>query len=471
FLLSLICCHPFEDNSLNYPVVTVSNRGSTINRIETLRQIILSQTSHYSVRCDPQDETLIIAESTSLAESKPLVSRNGIIQHKINPNKLVKFGGTDNNPLRLPSGNVSYQCKLGDSLYEIRIDPNIQNGRVMGECGGGEPDIALSLSRNKKQIIDSLGFQYCRENQQIISIQILENSNEIRTLSILPVGVNVERHFSLSSQPTDWQKAIFEGLQEGSNDANLFILVNQRNIVAIKEAVQKGANPNALDNNGFPAIAHIGNGREKAYRLNKVVEFDQSSTEIAKILITAGGAGNFVNKSGTTLLDFAIISNMPRETIFLLIANGADPKLGTPLVAAARRADVILMQELIDKGAQVNQTARDGITPIWMAATSGFYQYSSSGMDTPPIAEYAKCVRLLLKNRAHLVFDDDRTDISVLRLISLFGNEEKLKYVLKDLIANLSRNEVVGILVHRDRSFWHRDRPFRLNVTDRSGLS
>ncbi|MET3109519.1 hypothetical protein AAKU67_004438, partial [Oxalobacteraceae bacterium GrIS 2.11] len=31
FLLSLICCHPFEDNSLNYPVVTVSNRGSTID--------------------------------------------------------------------------------------------------------------------------------------------------------------------------------------------------------------------------------------------------------------------------------------------------------------------------------------------------------------------------------------------------------------------------------------------------------
>lgn len=30
FLLSLICCHPFQDNSLNYPVVTVSNRGFTI---------------------------------------------------------------------------------------------------------------------------------------------------------------------------------------------------------------------------------------------------------------------------------------------------------------------------------------------------------------------------------------------------------------------------------------------------------
>ncbi|MET3109086.1 hypothetical protein AAKU58_003935, partial [Oxalobacteraceae bacterium GrIS 1.18] len=30
FLLSLICCHPFQDNSLNYPAVTVSNPGTTI---------------------------------------------------------------------------------------------------------------------------------------------------------------------------------------------------------------------------------------------------------------------------------------------------------------------------------------------------------------------------------------------------------------------------------------------------------
>ncbi|WP_141685664.1 hypothetical protein, partial [Pseudomonas defluvii] len=27
-----ICCHPFEDDSLNYPVVTVSKGGSTIQR-------------------------------------------------------------------------------------------------------------------------------------------------------------------------------------------------------------------------------------------------------------------------------------------------------------------------------------------------------------------------------------------------------------------------------------------------------
>ncbi|MET3124086.1 ABC-type branched-subunit amino acid transport system substrate-binding protein [Oxalobacteraceae bacterium GrIS 2.11] len=38
-------------------------------------------------------------------------------------------------------------------------------------------------------------------------------------------------------------------------------------------------------------------------------------------------------------------------------------------------------------------------------------------------------------------------------------------------VKNLNAKTIVGILVHRDRSFWHRDRPFRLNVTDRSGLS
>ena len=37
--------------------------------------------------------------------------------------------------------------------------------------------------------------------------------------------------------------------------------------------------------------------------------------------------------------------------------------------------------------------------------------------------------------------------------------------------SNQPGSRVLGILVHRDRSFWHRDRPFRLNVTDRSGLS
>ncbi|MCZ9718487.1 hypothetical protein, partial [Pseudomonas aeruginosa] len=37
FFASPICCHPFEDDSLNYPVVTVSKGGSTIDTADSLR--------------------------------------------------------------------------------------------------------------------------------------------------------------------------------------------------------------------------------------------------------------------------------------------------------------------------------------------------------------------------------------------------------------------------------------------------
>ncbi|MEL3888506.1 hypothetical protein V2V63_32055, partial [Pseudomonas aeruginosa] len=41
FFASPICCHPFEDDSLNYPVVTVSKGGSTIE-VQTLLRNTLS---------------------------------------------------------------------------------------------------------------------------------------------------------------------------------------------------------------------------------------------------------------------------------------------------------------------------------------------------------------------------------------------------------------------------------------------
>ncbi|WP_280991137.1 EAL domain-containing protein [Pseudomonas aeruginosa] len=41
FFASPICCHPFEDDSLNYPVVTVSKGGSTIGFAK--RQLLMNR--------------------------------------------------------------------------------------------------------------------------------------------------------------------------------------------------------------------------------------------------------------------------------------------------------------------------------------------------------------------------------------------------------------------------------------------
>ncbi|MFP7773507.1 hypothetical protein ACLHT0_32355, partial [Pseudomonas aeruginosa] len=49
FFASPICCHPFEDDSLNYPVVTVSKGGSTIELTLLSRTLVVpDQTSNAS---------------------------------------------------------------------------------------------------------------------------------------------------------------------------------------------------------------------------------------------------------------------------------------------------------------------------------------------------------------------------------------------------------------------------------------
>jgi hypothetical protein len=315
-----------------------------------------------------------------------------------------------------------------------------------GECGATEPDISLTVHRNNDLIFANLEFQKCRgsnSGRTINRVLISEATNSIKVLSVpneffLPI--RIERTFSLSSPPLDWQKAIFEDFPTGDANADLFIAAYKRDVVAIKKALQGGANPNATDLEGFPPLALLGTGRETAYRNKKLEEFNRQSEEIANVLFAAGAMGNASNIHGVTLLEYLLATDVPSSVIEILLAHGANIKDGNPLKNAAMRADEKLIKKLIDNGVNPNQNARDGSTALWAAATTGFYSYW--GKDMPPVTEFAKCVRLLLQNGAKVHGAVSDSMEMPWMLVRSFGKDERLKIILAEMIPYTQHDDI-----------------------------
>jgi hypothetical protein len=49
-------------------------------------------------------------------------------------------------------------CTLKGAVYSIVISPWSVNDMVMGQCGGGDPDLALTVRRNKSLLVKDLEF-------------------------------------------------------------------------------------------------------------------------------------------------------------------------------------------------------------------------------------------------------------------------------------------------------------------------
>jgi hypothetical protein len=396
------------------------------------------ESTEYVVRCDRHDHQLTITE----AKFDYQTAKAGITKFTIKADTLTKIGGTDAQPLLLPARRKIFKCQLGKASYRVVVEPYIFNARIMGECGAAPPSISLSVSRDGKQIFSKINFEDCRTGRTINRIQVNESEKSTKVLALLnpySLPIQVERTYQLLSFPMDWEQAIFEDFPTGDLDADIFIAVYKRDVDFLQQVIQKGANVNTKDLNGFPPLALIGTGRQDAFRNKKLDEFNNVSEKMAKLLFAAGAKGDATNKNGVTLLD-CLIGTVPTTVIEMMLTNGANAKDGNSIKQAALHADEKLMSSLIKAGADFNKKGPDRTTALWTASTSGFYTWS--GRSTPSIDEYAKCIRLLLQNGAKVQDAVSDSEGLLWLLVSSFGKDERLRIILKELLPYTDRDAI-----------------------------
>jgi hypothetical protein len=307
----------------------------------------------------------------------------------------------------------------------------------MGQCGAGEPVISAEVIRDTARILADQRFATCIDGSRVIHrIRFDERTRSMRILATLDstfLPIRIEKAFRFSAVPKDLEEAVFESFPTGDVDVDLFVAVRKRNIDNVREALAKGATPNARDLNGFTPVAYLWkSGYEQPMPGRTPEQADRDAEEIAKLLFAKGANGNVTNNGGVSLLDYLIIGYASPPVIDLLLKNGADPRNDRSLANASLRGNPALVEKLLALGADPNKKGPGGSTALWSASSSGFYTWGNR--PTPPMDEYVKCVRLLLKNGAK-VEDAIRDREGLLWfLVRGFWKDERLKLVLAELI-------------------------------------
>lgn len=398
----------------------------------------------FEVRCDHSRGELVIAGRTTAHDISELAKTESYL---VDPDRLTEYTGSDGASIHTSTGRAFYRCELGDSQYKVTIAPHIENANPNGECGAADTDISLTVRRNGTNIMSGIEFQHCRvgvnSGNTIEKVAISEKSGTVKITAIpeaIFLPIRYTKTYDLQAPPPNWMEAIFKGYPTGDANADLFIAVYKRDTNAIKQAIHRGANPNAKDLEGLPPIALLGTGRQDAYRKKKLDEFNRQSEEMATVLIAAGASGNAENIHGVTLLDYLLSTEVPDSIIELFLAHGANVQNGNPLAGAAFRGDEALLKKLLDMGADPNKKKRDGSTALWAAATTGFYSWSA--WEPPPITEYAKCIHLLMQRGAKVQGAvGDSMGIGWM-LVRSFGKDERLKMILAELVPYMNRDEI-----------------------------
>lgn len=398
------------------------------------------ESPEYVVKCDAQSGILSIHESGApdVDPSEDESPRKaGVIEYLVKPGSLTYVEEKDTQPLLLALGNKEFQCRLGAASYRITISPYIFNARVMGECGAAEPVISAEVVRNGKVIFSDQRFATClgASTRAIHRIRFDERNQSMRilaTLEAVSLPLRIEKAFRFSAVPRELEAAIFDAFPTGDVDVDLFIAVRMGKIDLVREALVKGATPNATDLNGFTPLAYLSKsswGRPAAGRT--LEQEDRNAEEIAGLLFAKGASGNVKNNNGVSLLEYLIGSASPR-VIDLLLKHGADPKTDSSLTLASYRGDSALVAKLLALGADPNAKGRGDSTALWAASRSGF----SSRVDKLPnlFDEYVRCVRLLLQHGAKVDVAIRDPEGLLWFLVRDFWKDERLKLILAELI-------------------------------------
>lgn len=141
--------------------------------------------------------------------------------------------------------------------------------------------------------------------------------------------------------------------------ADLLKAIEQDDEKSLREALLRGANPNAMTEEGIPLISHA-----MIKGANKSVRY---------LLISKKLDVNVQDLRGDTPLMVASMLNRS-EWVAALLSKGADLNHSgkwTPLHYAAASGGVKAMSMLIEAGADLNAFSPNGTTPLMMAAREG----------------------------------------------------------------------------------------------------
>jgi len=145
----------------------------------------------------------------------------------------------------------------------------------------------------------------------------------------------------------------------------LFDAYKQKNLQQIESILKNGADPDQLNKSGV-TLMYIAAG--------------ENNVEVGKILIKYGGHVDLrARNSDATPIFFASQENS-FEFVKLIVENGGnlnrkckDAGNQTPIRFACKTGSITLVSYLLEKGADIEDTPDDQITPIIQAARSDHY--------------------------------------------------------------------------------------------------
>jgi ankyrin repeat protein len=196
--------------------------------------------------------------------------------------------------------------------------------------------------------------------------------------------------------------------------------------------IDKGADPEVAEITGMAALyaaVDMHTLAETVGRPNPTPHDHLDSPDIVKALLAHGAKPNARLKS-------PLLDRVHND-------GNSDPALGdgaTPLMRAAKQADVAVMQLLLDGGADVNLATGKGMTPLMFAASR---PGGSRGVTTPGVEQDAvKAVTLCLERGAQIDAADETGQTALHLAAALAGEDVVRRLAAKG--ANLSVKDRQG---------------------------
>jgi cytohesin len=212
---------------------------------------------------------------------------------------------------------------------------------------------------------------------------------------ILDLTMRVLLQHTLSPRDTtsEIQKKLADALRSIEDEAlraNLYRATHSGHASEVKMLLERGADPNARNQMGVPALHSAAMGGHAAVvemLLGRGAAVDprtpdgatpllgavlEGHADVVRLLLRAGADPNAALPDGASALYFAAYARAPPIAKLLLAAGAkaraADENGHTPLHEAAFQGNAETVELLLKAGADANAKGRDGNTPLHLAA-------------------------------------------------------------------------------------------------------
>jgi len=143
----------------------------------------------------------------------------------------------------------------------------------------------------------------------------------------------------------------------------LLLAASNGHLKIVEELLQRGADINRAGKDGITPLQKSALGGHAL---------------IVQLLLNSGAEKDKVNSDGWSALHLSMFENKP-GVMSLLLDAGCDKELHTrdsdltPLLLAASKGDLKIVEELLQRGADVNRADKDGFTPLKMSVARGHF--------------------------------------------------------------------------------------------------